>query len=383
MKVGFLTQRDATDMRSWSGTPYFMGKALAENVGEVAMLSPKRPWNEKIYATVGKLQAAVTGVRLSPPHARAVARSYAAEARRLIAANDPDIVFLLAVSSAIDGVPDDRPLVYVSDATFRLIQDYYPRYNNLSTAARREADRLERETIRRADLLLYPSGWAARSAIEDYGADPGKIHVLPFGANIDPVPEAADPESRPTSAVCRLLFVGVDWALKGAEIAVDALDALQAAGVAAELTICGCTPPRPIDRPGLTIIPFLDKNDPAQRDRLVELYRSADFFILPTRAECFGIVFCEAAAYGVPSLGPATGGVPNALLEGRSGHLLPHDASGADYGTRIAEIYRDRPRHLALRRSSRAAFEADLNWKSWGQHAAPLIQALSEGGKSP
>ena len=46
--------------------------------------------------------------------------------------------------------------------------------------------------IARARKIIYPSEWAARSAVQDYQADPGKVVVVPFGANIEDVPPAAE-----------------------------------------------------------------------------------------------------------------------------------------------------------------------------------------------
>jgi glycosyltransferase involved in cell wall biosynthesis len=97
---------------------------------------------------------------------------------------------------------------------------------------------------------------------------------------------------------------------------------------------------------------------------------------LPTRADCYGIVFCEAAAHGVPSIAPATGGVSCAIRDGETGILLPPDATKADYATVISTIFAN-PQQLArLKRSSRDAFEARLNWPAWSRHVSDLIRTL-------
>jgi glycosyltransferase involved in cell wall biosynthesis len=140
--------------------------------------------------------------------------------------------------------------------------------------------------------------------------------------------------------------------------------------------ICGCSPPQPVTQDGLTIIPYLDKNDREQRNRLDQLYRDADFFLLPTRADCYGIVFCEAAAHGVPSIAPATGGVPCAIRDGETGILLPPDATTADYATVISETFANPGRLARLRQSSRDAFDARLNWRAWSRRVSDLMQTL-------
>ena len=106
------------------------------------------------------------------------------------------------------------------------------------------------------------------------------------------------------------------------------------------------------------------------------LYRDADFFLLPTRADCFPIVFCEAAAHGVPSIARATGGVPSAIIEGETGILVPPTGTKDDYATVIAEVFAQPERLARLKRSSRDAYETRLNWQAWSQRLTELMQAL-------
>ena len=225
--------------------------------------------------------------------------------------------------------------------------DYYPRFRNLTRGARREADELERAAISRSELLIYPTNWAARSAIEDYGADPAKVHVLAYGANMTTAPTREAAIAPRQNSPCKLIFVGVDWSVKGGAIALDAYRRLRGAGVEAELTIVGCVPPDPIEDPGVSVIPFLDKNDPEQQRRLSELYLGADFLILPTRCECYGIVFCEASAHGLPSITTATGGVPDVVRDGTNGYALAASAGGEEFRGNSRPTRRSRPSYPA------------------------------------
>ncbi len=72
---------------------------------------------------------------------------------------------------------------------------------------------------------------------------------------------------------------------------------------------------------------------PQKLEEIVDLYNQADLFLLLTRqdppdVEGFGLVFLEAAACGLPALGGRSGGIPEAVEEGRSGWLVdPVDTS--------------------------------------------------------
>jgi glycosyltransferase involved in cell wall biosynthesis len=375
-RIAFATIGDASEVRFWSGTPFHMSKSLANEGHEVVHIGPLSAPILPLYKTYSRVCRTFRMRGLSPFHAAPVVAQYAADAARKIQAISPDIVFAPAGSTFAWGVPDGVPLVYASDATFRLVENYHPNYRNLSPAAREIAERLERDTIARADLVLYPSEWAAESAVRDYGADRARVHVIPWGANLEEAPDRASVLGCRKPGPCRLLFIGANWEEKGADIALETLSELRDRGVEAELVICGCTPAQPVTQEGLTIIPYLDKNDRKQRNRLDQLYRDADFFLLPTRADCYGIVFCEAAAHGVPSIAPATGGVPCAIRDGETGILLPPDATKADYATVISETFANPDRLARLRQSSRDAFEARLNWRAWSRRVSNLIQNL-------
>ena len=375
-RLAMATIGDSRDVRFWSGTPRHMAEALAaadlavEHVGplKAPLFGPM-----KAYARL----RAMSGLgRPSPYHAGPVIRQYAEDAARRIREAAPDLVFAPAGSAFAGKVPAEVPLVYASDATFRLVDRYHPHYRDTPEGARRLMERLERDAIGRADLLLYPSAWAARSAVEDYGADPDRVHVVPWGANLARPPdrELALAERRP--GPWRLLFVGVDWEKKGADTAVDALGRLRAGGIEAELVVCGCRPPAAFEAEGVMIVPFVDKTDPAGRARFERLFLDADLFVLPTRADCYGIAFCEAAAFGVPSVAPATGGVPGAVTDGETGVLVPDGAGGEAYADAIAAILSDPDGLERLRRTSRDAFETRLNWNSWARRFVELASGL-------
>ena len=158
---------------------------------------------------------------------------------------------------------------------------------------------------------------------------------------------------------------------------------LQALGVPCRLTVVGTHPPGRVDLPGVEFVGYLDKNRPEDRARLNTLYREAHFFLLPTRNECYGIVFCEAAAYGLPVLATRTGGVPDVVSEGENGFTLPPEDEGEGYAARIAAIWADRERYRALREGSRRMFETRLNWSAWSGAVLGAIERLPGRSLAP
>lgn len=71
------------------------------------------------------------------------------------------------------------------------------------------------------------------------------------------------------------------------------------------------------------------------REAIPAYYRLCDVFVMPSRTlsgsqcEGFGIVFLEAAASGRPAIGGLSGGIPDAIVDGVTGHLVDPTDVGA------------------------------------------------------
>src|SRR6266567_2171141 len=196
------------------------------------------------------------------------------------------------------------------DLTFHLQRTTNPEFSRLLGFCARQGEMIERAAFQKASKLLFSSHWAARSASEDYGIEPQKVHAISWGTNLDHIPPREQVLAKKLSGRCRLLFMSAGWQRKGGDIAYETLLKLHEMGIEAELTVCGTTPPPGIAHERLTVIPYLDKNDERQVREIEKLYAMADFLILPTRSEAYGIVFCEAGAFGLPIITTQTGGVP-------------------------------------------------------------------------
>jgi glycosyltransferase involved in cell wall biosynthesis len=377
LRIGFLTAQNPKDLRAWSGIIHHLATSLARHAGEVVLLGPAFTGREDQLLRLDNKIRNYFGKKYDVSHSIYQSMGYAGIFDFRLQNNLVDVIFAPVASTEIALLKTSIPIVYMSDTTFAAINGYYADFSNLLAISRIEANFIERLAIRKAAHLIYPSQWAANSAIRDYGASQDRVHVFPMGANIDDPPSAKHIAIRQRSERIRLLFVGVDWERKGGPVAFETLRILEQLGIPATLTIIGCVPPTEFSHPAMTVIPFLNKNIPSERKQLADYYLNSDIFILPTRAECMGVVFCEAAAFGLPSFASETGGIPSVIENERTGRLFPLDANGQDYAKAIVELWRDPARLDKMVSASRDHYESQLNWDAWGKRTANVIRVAA------
>ena len=160
----------------------------------------------------------------------------------------------------------------------------------------------------------------------------------------------------------RLLFAGRLEALKGCALFLDALPAATAAlnrSIHAIVAGDGVERAHLEERardlqgqcPGLTF----EFTGWISQHRVAELMSAADLLVVPSLwPEPFGSVGPAAAQYGTPAAAFATGGIPQWLIDGETGHLASADPPTADGLSRAIVRCLESPAHYEqLRRNAR------------------------------
>lgn len=211
-----------------------------------------------------------------------------------------------------------KPTVLSSDGTplnKRGMREAYGLRSELK-AAESAKRLLYREVFSRARGLVAWSSWTKQSFVEDYGCREADVAVIPPG--IDLARFSAGDRSH---ELPRILFVGGDFPRKGGELLLKVFR--QRLRGKAELSLV--TGAKLSPEPGVSVYQGLKPNS----DQLMELYRTSDIFVLPTRADCYPLVCMEALAAGLPMVATRVGGIPDMVQDGKTGHLIDVDDAAA------------------------------------------------------
>jgi len=377
--IAYTTTFDARDVHNWSGTPYYMSKELAQHdldIHYVGSLKRKLPPFFKLKQFYKKH---VSGQRESPRFNVYAAKHYSlAIAKQL---NNLSVHAILSpLINPIAYLDCKQPIVLWTDALYAALLGFYPPFSLHSASSIQQGNEITKECLSRCRLVLFSSEWAARSALELYGTSKEKVKVVPFGANIDHYPNFSEVKeiiSHRDKNKIKLLFLAKSWERKGGDIVLSVAQALHKAGHAVELNIVGYTPPDlPQDASYINCLGYISKHTPEGRKRISNLLANTHFLFVPSRAEAYGIVFCEANAFGVPCLTTYVGGIGSVVKDNVNGMTFGLDASIQIYADYIVDLMHDRQRYDALSLSAYQEYETRLNWKSATKQVKTLIAEI-------
>jgi D-inositol-3-phosphate glycosyltransferase len=216
-----------------------------------------------------------------------------------------------------------------------------------------------------SDAVLASCSVEAEQIASLYGADPGRIRIVPLGVDHAFFGPGHRPQARRALGLPLdgrlLLFVGRIQPLKCADAAVETLAELSASGGGPYHLVIVGGPSGPHGEKSLQgLVDLADARgvsdhvhyiDPQPHELLSSYYRAADVCIVPSRSESFGLVALESAACGTPVVASAVGGLTTLVDHGRTGFLV-EDPTPAKYAAAVRRVF-DEP--LAAERLSTAS----------------------------
>jgi D-inositol-3-phosphate glycosyltransferase len=270
-------------------------------------------------------------------------------------------------------------------------------YHTLGLMKNRVAGSLsEMETRRRIDVETEIAGFANRLIAATpaeraqlewlYGADPDRIEIVPPGVDTQHFFPLSREASRDRIGAPRdawmILFVGRIEPLKGVDTLIRAIALLAHECPTWVERMCvaiiGGDPATNAElerlkamreQLGLSeLITFLGARD---QDQLRYFYNAADFVVMPSRYESFGMVALEAMACGRPVIASEVGGLAYLVCDGQTGFHVP-EGDPIALATTMARLLQDDAGRERLGRQAAAWAQA----YAWPRVADRLLRVF-------
>ncbi|HMF58892.1 MAG TPA: glycogen synthase [Vicinamibacterales bacterium] len=259
---------------------------------------------------------------------------------------------------------------------------------------------IERTAYQNADGVVAVSASMKKDVHELYGVPLDRIRVIHNGIDLQ--------EYRPTENVATLrefgidpdvpyvLFVGRITRQKGILHLVNAVRYLHAN---AQVILCAGAPDTPeiaaemaeaVERARTeSTHKIVWIRDMLSREKAVHLYTHAAIFVCPSVYEPFGIINLEAMACETPVVASAVGGIPEVVVHGETGLLVPTnpisatDVEPADpdkfsraLAAAVNLLLEDPELRQAMARTARARVEEHFSWSSIARQTVEFYRHL-------
>ena len=200
------------------------------------------------------------------------------------------------------------------------------------------------------------------------------IKIIPNGvdSNIFRPKEMSSPKGR-----LKLLFAGRLSRQKGVDLLISALRLLDPA-LKVDVDIAGDGP----ERKALEILSresrfsgSIEFHGWCSKDRLAELYRQADIFVLPSRDEGMSNVLLEALASGLPVVATKIAGNDEVIFTGRNGLLITPESPQA-LADAISRVCTNMDLRMSLAKNCRQDAEKKYSWSESAESYHRLVTGL-------
>ena len=289
----------------------------------------------------------------------------------------PDVVHTHLIHADLYGIPAARWAGVRGVVTSRHNDDRFRRWLPVRL--------LSRWLWRQADAGIAISEAIRRFSIEVEGVPPQQMHTIHYG--LDPAGVQAPPDARarlrrelglPPDApligsVCRLI------AQKGLDHALDGLAQVAAEFPAAHYVIAGDGPQRgALEAQAARLGLSARVHFRGWRADAPAIVAALDVLLAPSRWEGFGLVFLEAMALGVPVISTRVSAIPEVVVDGETGWLVPPGDPAALVGALRAALS-DPDERLRRGAAGRARLEAQFTVDAMVERTLAVYQGVAGG----
>jgi len=360
----FLTRLDPANIKSWSELNYYMLRLLKKNFN-VITVGPLSNRVRYIFL-IKKFFFLLFGIKFDIDRSALVAKDFASQIKKKTKKINYDIV-LTSDTYLLSFFNTKKPIYIWTDFLFSTYYSTYFKNSRIHPETIKEGNYCEKLSLKKAKKIFLTSEWSVKEAVKDYKIPKNKFSVVPFGANINPVPKRNNIINNIKNKkfnILKILTVGVSWERKGMDKAIKLINAINRIGQKAELYIIGSKPPKNYNVPkNVSIIRFLDKNKVEDQKLLRKFFLKSHFNVLFSTAEASAVVYSEASAFGLYTITHDVGGGASIIKNNVNGFRFKISKDNIDLIAKyILNIFKNKIKFIRKSVMSRNEYDKRLNW---------------------
>ncbi len=335
-----------------------------------------------------------------PPGANAALRVFGADLSMVAAVGEVDVVhshtWYANLGGHLTGLFKDIPHVVSAHS----LEPHRPWKAEQLGGGYQFSSWAERTAFEGAEAVIAVSAGMGKDVLDSYsGIDPDRLHVVRNG--IDPDEFKPDPDTDVVTSLGMdpdrpsVAFVGRITRQKGL---IHLVRAAEQFDPETQLVLLAGAPDTPeiaqqigdafahLESTRGNVI-WIERMLPRQQVRQVLTH--ATVFACPSVYEPLGIVNLEAMACETAVVASAVGGIPEVVIDGETGYLVPYDpqqagdpdfvsAFEADFAAKINALTRDRAQAESFGRAGRQRCIAEFSWEKIARETVDVYQRAIE-----
>ena len=355
------------DYKAWSGVNYYLNQSFKKQFqnSKFVYLKENRVIIFRIILKIYRFLYFTTHFKKTKYIPRWYSFLLYSKSIKEITKYKPALVFTTSVLLA--SFMTRYKVVYIIDSTVRLLVNYL--WFKLSKDEIKTMEKNQLFALRNSSYIICASSWAKESVVSDYGIEENKVSVVHFGANLPYI----NIFSKSLSKNINILFCATIKKEKGFDIAVEVVKYLNHLDRNRKyrLLVLGLVGE---SNDQVEYLGIKHKNNPKEFEEFVDIFKRSHLFLLPTRAECFGIVFCEAFAFSLPVIGTNTGGVSSYVINGYNGFTIASNENISTISSKIISIVSDNDYYKTICDNAREFYEQHTNWDIFSRKVKEITE---------
>ncbi|MGQ9660844.1 MAG: glycosyltransferase family 4 protein [Kiritimatiellia bacterium] len=229
-----------------------------------------------------------------------------------------------------------------------------------------------------ADAIIVSSAYLRSEVCRIRWVQPAKVHVLRLGVNLEDYSHIVQQYGQ-RSEVNQVVYVGRLLQLKGTDVLLKAWPLVQARLRSARLVLVGDGNGKWRDLVRTTSGSADSVNFVGFQDDPRPWIAQSDLLVLPSLKEGAGQVLVEAMALAKPVVASNVGGIPDYILDGRTGILVPPGDERA-LANAIIELLSSPERLRAMGLAGRRRAEAEFDARRAAERFVSLVRNRTASG---